>query len=48
MPFNVEQLRRYPVKSMGGEALTSIELTARGLVGDRHYAVRDAGDYLVS
>lgn len=48
MRFNVEQLRRYPVKSMGGEALTSIELTSRGLVGDRHYAVRDAGGYLVS
>lgn len=48
MPFNVEQLRRYPVKSMGGEALTSIELNARGMVGDRRYAVRDAGDHLVS
>lgn len=48
MPFNVEQLRRYPVKSMGGESLPSIEITSRGLAGDRRYAVRDTSDHLVS
>ena len=37
----VVALRRYPVKSMGGEALHSVELDARGLVGDRWYAVED-------
>ena len=35
-------LRRYPVKSMGGEALTSVRLDSRGFVGDRWYAVEDA------
>jgi uncharacterized protein YcbX len=34
-------LRRYPVKSMGGEALAAAELDARGFVGDRWYAVED-------
>jgi len=35
------EIRRYPVKSMGGEALPTVELDARGLVGDRHHAVVD-------
>jgi hypothetical protein len=34
-------LRRYPVKSMGGESLQAVELDARGLAGDRWYAVED-------
>ena len=34
-------LRRYPVKSMGGEPLPSIELDRRGLSRDRWYAVED-------
>ena len=37
----VKQIRRYPVKSMGGEVLDRVELTANGLVGDRAWAVRD-------
>ncbi|UZN03801.1 MOSC domain-containing protein [Cellulomonas sp. S1-8] len=37
----VTSLRRYPVKSMGGEALTSAELDHRGIRGDRWYAVVD-------
>ena len=41
MPATVAEIRRYPVKSMGGEALPRVELDARGLVGDRHYAVVD-------
>ena len=40
-PITVQQIRRYPVKSMGGEVLESVELTANGLVGDRAWAVRD-------
>lgn len=35
-------LRRYPVKSMLGEHLAALQLEARGVVGDRLYAVRDA------
>jgi len=37
----VEQLFRYPVKSMAGESLPSLELSARGATGDRVWAVRD-------
>jgi uncharacterized protein len=33
---------RYPVKSMMGEELNAAEVTARGLLGDRHFAVADA------
>jgi uncharacterized protein len=38
---SVIALRRYPVKSMGGEALDVAEVDARGLAGDRWYAVED-------
>jgi MOSC domain-containing protein len=38
---SVVGLWRYPVKSMMGEELNSAELTGRGLVGDRHFALRD-------
>ncbi|MEV1070202.1 MOSC domain-containing protein [Streptomyces sp. NPDC050263] len=37
----VTALRRYPVKSMLGEALTSVAVTERGLCGDRVFAVLD-------
>src|SRR5437899_2210188 len=37
-------LWRYPVKSMMGEELNAVEVTERGLVGDRAYAVVDASD----
>src|SRR5260370_6546918 len=36
----VEELWRYPVKSMIGEPLTATEVTERGLLGDRAYALR--------
>jgi uncharacterized protein YcbX len=42
VPISVVSLRRYPVKSMGGESLASVLLDTRGLVGDRWYAVEDA------
>lgn len=37
----VAGLWRFPVKSMGGERLAEAELTSRGLVGDRSYALID-------
>jgi len=41
VPVEVVSLRRFPVKSMGGEALTTVRLDPRGLVGDRWFAVED-------
>ncbi len=38
---SVVSLWRYPVKSMMGEELNSTEVTDRGLLGDRAYALRD-------
>lgn len=38
----VREIHRYPVKSMLGERLGSVAVEARGLVGDRRWAVRDA------
>ncbi|MEP6464157.1 MAG: MOSC N-terminal beta barrel domain-containing protein [Frankiaceae bacterium] len=37
----VESLWRYPVKSMAGEEVDASEVSGRGLVGDRAYAVID-------
>jgi len=48
MAHRVVSIRRYPVKSMGGESLSTVELDERGLVGDRFYAVRDADGRLAS
>ena len=39
---SVAGLWRFPVKSMRGEQLDQVELTERGLVGDRAYALIDA------
>ena len=41
MPATVVEIRRYPVKSMGGESLQRVEIDRRGMVGDRAYAVVD-------
>jgi uncharacterized protein YcbX len=38
---SVVALWRYPVKSMMGEELNASEVTERGLVGDRQFALRD-------
>jgi len=38
---SVARLWRFPIKSMRGERLNQAELTERGLVGDRAYAVID-------
>jgi hypothetical protein len=42
------EIRRYPVKAMGGESLTSAEVEERGLVGDRGYAVVDGDGKLAT
>jgi uncharacterized protein len=39
--YSVAALWRYPVKSMQGEELTAADITAGGLLGDRHFAVID-------
>jgi uncharacterized protein YcbX len=44
----VSAVRRYPVKSMGGESLSAVEVDGRGLAGDRWYAVVDAEGRLAS
>src|SRR5919202_4723675 len=41
---SVVSLWRYPVKSMMGEALSAAEVTERGLLGDRAYALVDSSD----
>lgn len=48
MSVFVREIRRYPVKAMGGESLESVELDARGLVGDRWYAVVDGDGKLAT
>lgn len=48
MSIVVTALRRYPVKSMGGEELDSVLLDSRGLAGDRWYAVEDADGHFAS
>src|SRR5438445_12478556 len=40
----VVSLCRYPVKSMLGEELNAAEITERGLLGDRAYALVDPSD----
>jgi uncharacterized protein YcbX len=41
---SVVSLWRYPVKSMMGEELNAAEVTDRGLLGDRTFAVVDSAD----
>ncbi|QAY71344.1 MOSC domain-containing protein [Xylanimonas protaetiae] len=48
MTMTVRSLRRYPVKSMGGEALDAVVVDARGLVGDRAFAVVDDEGHFAS
>src|SRR5205809_4057448 len=43
-PASVVSLWRYPVKSMMGEELNATEITQRGLLADRAYALIDSSD----
>ena len=44
----VAALRRYPVKSMGGEELDFVDVTERGVAGDRWFAVADDEGHFAS
>ena len=46
--YVVQDIRRFPVKAMGGESLSSAVIDTRGLVGDRAYAVVDGDGKLAS
>lgn len=46
--MHLDEIRRYPVKAMGGEGLERAVLDDRGLVGDRWFAVRDEDGRLAS
>ncbi len=48
MTFAVEQIWRYPVKSIGGEQVESSPADADGVHGDRVWAVQDAAGKLGS
>ena len=39
--MKIAQLWSYPVKSMVGEQVPTVELSTLGIVGDRHWAIRD-------
>ncbi len=39
--YSIAELWRYPVKSMGGERVESLELRVSAIVGDRRWAVRN-------
>lgn len=47
-PLRIARVWRYPVKSMLGQQAGHIEVMAAGVVGDRRYAIRDAGGGLGS
>ncbi|HEY2641092.1 MAG TPA: MOSC N-terminal beta barrel domain-containing protein [Streptosporangiaceae bacterium] len=48
MDYQVDQLWRYPVKSVGGEQVAASIVDSRGLLGDRLWAVQDADGKLGS
>ncbi len=48
LSVTVAEIRRYPVKAMGGESLGDVEIDARGLAGDRAHAVVDGDGKLAT
>ena len=41
MPATLQNIYRYPVKSMGGQPLNAATLAAKGIPGDRAWAIKD-------
>jgi uncharacterized protein YcbX len=46
--MHIAELWRYPVKSLAGERLDAVDVTAAGMVGDRVVQVRNDGDRVVT
>ena len=44
----VQELFRYPVKSMLGERLREVDIGAHGVIGDRAYALREGNGRVVT
>ena len=44
----VQDLFRYPVKSMRGERLSAVDIGAQGIIGDRAYALRETNGRVVT
>ena len=44
----VQDLFRYPVKSMQGERLSTVDIGVQGIIGDRAYALREANGRVVT
>ena len=44
----VQDLFRYPVKSMRGERLGEVDIGAHGVIGDRAYALREVNGRVVT
>ena len=44
----VQELFRYPVKSMLGERPSAVDIGAHGVIGDRAYALREANGRIVT
>jgi uncharacterized protein YcbX len=44
----VKELFRYPVKSMRGEQLSTVDIGVHGVIGDRAYALREANGRVVT
>lgn len=41
MSLTIDEIRRYPVKSVGGEQLDTATVDAHGIEGDRQWGIRD-------
>ena len=46
--MKVQEIWRYPVKSMAGESLEAAELTDYGIIGDRIIVVKNAGGRIIT
>lgn len=46
--MHIAELWRYPVKSLAGERVDEVDVTSRGIAGDRVVHVRDGRDHVVT